>query len=70
MEKKSVAKRLNNVEKYCRAGQVTGENIVREMRFACWVNKNTEDEEDNNNNNNIDLEEKEEEITEMENGRR
>ena len=25
--------------KYCRAGLVTDENIIRRMRFACWVTK-------------------------------
>jgi hypothetical protein len=29
------------VEKYCRAGQATDDNIVRRMRFACWIPKAT-----------------------------
>jgi len=29
----------DNVEKYGTAGQATDENIIRRMRFACWINK-------------------------------
>jgi len=29
------------VEKYCRAGQDTDGNIIRLMRFACWITKAT-----------------------------
>ena len=29
------------VEKIVRAGQVTDENIIRRMRFACWITKAT-----------------------------
>jgi len=25
-----------------RAGQVTGDNIIRSMRFACWITKSTD----------------------------
>ena len=25
------------MEKYCRAGQVTDDDIIRRMRFACWI---------------------------------
>jgi hypothetical protein len=32
---------LDNVEKCCRAGQVTDENIVRSMRITCWIPKAT-----------------------------
>ena len=32
----------DNVEKYCRAGQATGNNIIRRMRFACWITKATQ----------------------------
>jgi hypothetical protein len=28
-------------EEYCRAGQATDDNIIRRMRFACWVPKAT-----------------------------
>jgi len=28
-------------EKYCRAGQATDDNIIRRMRFACWIPKAT-----------------------------
>ena len=28
-------------EKYCRAGQATDANIIRRMRFACWIPKAT-----------------------------
>jgi hypothetical protein len=31
----------NNVEKYCTAGQVTDDNIIRRMRVACWITKAT-----------------------------
>jgi hypothetical protein len=31
-----------NVEKYGTAGQTTDDNIIRYMRFACWVTKATE----------------------------
>ena len=31
----------DNVEKYCRAGQTTDDNIIRRLRFACWVTKVT-----------------------------
>ena len=27
------------MEKYGRASQVTGDNIIRRMRFACWITK-------------------------------
>jgi len=35
-----------NVEIYCKARQVTGENIIRHMHFACWIPqaKNTHSE--------------------------
>jgi len=29
----------DNVEKYCRTGQATDENIIRRMRIACWLTK-------------------------------
>jgi hypothetical protein len=29
------------VEKYGRAGQATDDNIIRRMRFACWITKAT-----------------------------
>jgi hypothetical protein len=32
----------DNVEKYCTARQVTGDNIIRRMRFACWITKATD----------------------------
>jgi hypothetical protein len=32
----------HNVEKYCRAEQATGDNIIRRMRFACWITKATD----------------------------
>jgi hypothetical protein len=32
---------LDNVEKYVRSRQATGENIIRRMRIACWKNKAT-----------------------------
>jgi len=25
------------VENFVRAGQATGDNIIRRMRFACWI---------------------------------
>jgi hypothetical protein len=31
----------DNVEKYCTAGQATDDNILRRMRFACWIPKAT-----------------------------
>jgi hypothetical protein len=31
----------DNVEKYGRVGQATGDNIIRRMRFACWITKAT-----------------------------
>jgi hypothetical protein len=31
----------DNVEKYGRAGQATGGNIIWRMRFACWITKAT-----------------------------
>jgi hypothetical protein len=30
------------VEKYGKAGQATDDNIIRRMRFACWITKATE----------------------------
>jgi hypothetical protein len=32
----------DNVEKYGIAGQVTDDNIIRRMRFACWIIKATD----------------------------
>jgi hypothetical protein len=32
----------DNVEKYGRARQATDDNIIRRMRFACWVTKATD----------------------------
>jgi hypothetical protein len=32
---------LDNVEKYCRAGQGTDDSIIRRMRTAWWVTKDT-----------------------------
>jgi hypothetical protein len=32
----------NNVEKYGRARQATDDNIIRRMRFACWITKATD----------------------------
>jgi len=29
------------VEKYCRPGRATDDNIIRHMRFACWITKAT-----------------------------
>jgi hypothetical protein len=29
------------VDKYDRVGQATDDNIIRHMRFACWVSKAT-----------------------------
>ena len=31
----------DNVEKYDGAGQTTDDNIIRRMRFTCWINKAT-----------------------------
>jgi hypothetical protein len=30
------------VENYGTARQATGDNIIRRMRFACWINKATD----------------------------
>jgi len=30
------------VEKYSRAGQATDSNIIRRMRFTCWITKATD----------------------------
>jgi hypothetical protein len=30
------------VEKYGTAGQATDDNIIRRMRFACWITKATD----------------------------
>jgi hypothetical protein len=30
---------LDNVEKYCTAGQATDSNITRRLRIACWITK-------------------------------
>ena len=30
------------MEKYGRAGQATDDNIIRRMRFACWITKATD----------------------------
>ena len=30
------------MEKYGRAGQATDDNIIRRMRFACWITKTTD----------------------------
>ena len=32
----------DNVEKYCRVGQATDDNITRLMRTACWITKATD----------------------------
>jgi hypothetical protein len=32
----------DNVEKYVRARQATDDNIIRRMRFACWITKTTD----------------------------
>jgi hypothetical protein len=32
----------DNVEKYDTAGQGTDDNIIRRMRFACWISKATD----------------------------
>ena len=32
----------DNVEKCCRTGQATDDNIIRRMRFACWITKATD----------------------------
>ena len=31
-----------NVEKYGRARQVTDDNIIRRMHFACWITRDTD----------------------------
>ena len=31
----------HNVEKYCRAGQATGDTTIWRMRIACWISKAT-----------------------------
>ena len=31
----------DNVEKYSTAGQATEDNIIRRMRFACWITEAT-----------------------------
>jgi hypothetical protein len=33
---------LDNVEKYGKARQVTDDDIIRRMRFACWITKATD----------------------------
>jgi hypothetical protein len=33
---------LHNVETYGRSGQATEDNVIRRMRFACWVTKATD----------------------------
>ena len=33
---------FDNVKKYCRAGQGTDGNIIRRMRFSCWVTMATD----------------------------
>jgi hypothetical protein len=33
---------MRYVEKRCRAGQATGDNLTRRIRLACWVNKTTD----------------------------
>jgi hypothetical protein len=30
---------LDNMEKYCRAGRATYDNITQFMHFSCWINK-------------------------------
>ena len=32
---------MSNVNKYCTAALDTGDNIIRRMRFVCWINKAT-----------------------------
>jgi hypothetical protein len=32
----------DNVAKYCTARQATDDNIIRRMRFACWITKATD----------------------------
>ena len=32
---------LDNVEKYCRARQATDDDVIRRMRIACWITKDT-----------------------------
>ena len=29
----------NNVEKHCRAGQTTDDNIIQRMRIICWITR-------------------------------
>jgi hypothetical protein len=29
----------DNVEKYCTAGQITGDSVIRRMRVVCWITK-------------------------------
>jgi hypothetical protein len=36
----------DNVEKYGTARQATDDNIIRRMRFACWITKATETHSD------------------------
>ena len=31
----------DNVEKYGTAGQATDDNMIRRMRFECWITKTT-----------------------------
>ena len=33
---------MHNVEKHFTAGQATGDNIIRRMRFAEWITKTTD----------------------------
>jgi hypothetical protein len=33
---------MSNAEKYGTAGQATDDNIIRRMRFACWITKATD----------------------------
>ena len=33
---------IDNVKKCCTAGQATDDNIIRRMRFACWITKATD----------------------------
>jgi hypothetical protein len=32
----------DNVEKHCRAREITDDNLIRHMRLACWVTKATD----------------------------
>jgi hypothetical protein len=32
----------NNVDKHCKTRQATDDNIIRRMRFACWITKVTD----------------------------